>query len=82
MVAGRRSTRRQQRFPARATVRTSCSATVIDDPIRELLAAVEAQPFWDPSGQTVIQQEKVIEAGADPVLVRPSSVRPAGVRLA
>ncbi|HEV2058352.1 MAG TPA: hypothetical protein VGR11_03280 [Solirubrobacteraceae bacterium] len=39
---------------------------MIDDPIRELLAAIEPQPFWAPEGQTVILQEKVIEAGADP----------------
>lgn len=39
---------------------------MIDDPIRELLAAIEPQPFWAPQGQTVILQEKVIEAGADP----------------
>ncbi len=39
---------------------------MIDDPIRELLAAIEPQRFWAPEGQTVILQEKVIEAGADP----------------
>jgi hypothetical protein len=38
---------------------------MIDDAIRELLAAIEPQPFWAPEGHTVILQEKVIEAGAD-----------------
>ena len=40
-----------------------------DDPIRELLAALEPQPFWAPAGQTVILEEKVIEAGGDPDVV-------------
>jgi len=39
---------------------------MIDDPIRELLAAIEPQHFWAPKGQTAILEEKVIEAGADP----------------
>ncbi len=37
-----------------------------DDPIRELLASIEPQPFWAPQGQTAILEEKVVEAGADP----------------
>ena len=36
-----------------------------DDSIRELLAAIAPQPFWGPKGQTVILEEKVIEAGGD-----------------
>ena len=40
-----------------------------DDPIRELLAAIEPQPFWAPEGQTVILEEKVVESGADPAAV-------------
>lgn len=40
-----------------------------DDPIRELLAAIEPQAFWAPEGQTVILEEKVVEAGADPEAV-------------
>jgi len=40
-----------------------------DDPIRELLAAIEPQPFWGPAGQTAILEEKVIERGGDPAAV-------------
>lgn len=36
-----------------------------DDPIRELLAGIAPQPFWAPKGQTVILEERVIEAGGD-----------------
>lgn len=40
-----------------------------DDAIRELLGTIAPQPFWAPKGQTVILEEKVIEAGGDPEAV-------------
>ena len=40
-----------------------------DDPIRELLAAIDPQPFWGPAGQTAILEDKVIERGGDPAAV-------------
>lgn len=65
---GRRSRERVMLAPC-AAARTILGATMTDDPIRELLAAIEPQPFWGPKGQTAILEQKVIEAGGDPDIV-------------